>query len=92
MAGPNPIVVRMNWPLAAVIIAVIVAVSAIVIVCVLKGVLGESALWALGAWIAGMVKGSLIPAVFYQRRNGGGITFKMGDSPTPPPPNDHLAS
>lgn len=76
----------MNWPLAAVLIAAMVTVSAFVIACVVKGILGESALWALGAWIAGVVKGALIPAVFYQRRNGGGISFKMGDSPKPPPP------
>jgi hypothetical protein len=83
--SPDPIDVRLNWPMASVIIVLMLTVAAVVVTLVLTGHLSDSALWALGAWIAGMVKGALIPAVFYQRR-GAGIRFKMGDSPTPPAP------
>jgi hypothetical protein len=83
----NPIVVKLNNAMAAVACVLIASVAAVVIACVIKGILSEEALWALGAWVAGMIKGALIPAIYYRRKNEvPGVIFKVGNSPVPPPP------
>jgi hypothetical protein len=82
VTAPFHVDVKLNWPLATVIVVTMIAVSTCVCVFVIYGILSEAALWALGAWLAGMVKGSLVPAVFYKRVR----VSVRGDSPRPPPP------
>ena len=79
--------VRLNWPMVVLLVSTMVIVSTVILVLVLTDHLPMSALSALAAWVAGMIKGALIPAFRY-RAQGGGVDFRVSspeDSELPPP-------